>query len=89
MKTKSILMSTAIGALLAFGTVTAQAADDNSNKEKCFGVANAGENGCAANGHSCQGQAKTSKDPADWKYVDKGQCEKLGGSATAGKKQAT
>jgi len=85
MKTKSILMSTAIGALLAFGTVTAQAADDNSNKEKCFGVAAAGENSCAANGHSCQGQAKTSKDPAEWKYVDKDKCATMGGSTTAGK----
>ena len=80
MKTKTILMSTAISTLLAFGAVTAQAADDNSNKEKCFGVAAAGENSCAANGHSCQGQAKTSKDPAEWKYVAKGECKKMGGS---------
>ena len=86
MKTKSILMSTAIGALLAFGTVTAQAADDHSNQDKCFGVASAGENSCAANGHSCQGQAKASNDPNDWKYVEKGQCDKMGGSMTAGKK---
>jgi len=85
MKTKTILMSTAISTLLAFGAVTAQAADDNSNKEKCFGVAAAGENSCAANGHSCQGQAKTSKDPAEWKYVDKDKCATMGGSTTAGK----
>ena len=89
MKTKSILMSTAIGTLLAFGAVNAQAADDSSSKEKCFGVAAAGENGCAANGHSCQGQSKADKDPGDWKYVAKGQCEKMGGSMTAGKKQTS
>jgi uncharacterized membrane protein len=88
MKTKTILMSTAIGALLAFGTVTAQAADDNSNKEKCFGVAAAGENSCAANGHSCQGQAKTDKDPTEWKYVAKGECATMGGTTTAGKPAA-
>ena len=88
MNSKSILMSTAISTLLAFGAVTAHAADDNSNKEKCFGVAKAGENGCAANGHSCQGQAKTDKDPAEWQYVDKGECEKMGGSMMTGKKPA-
>jgi uncharacterized membrane protein len=88
MKTKSILMSTAIGALLAFGTVTAQAADDAASKEKCYGVAKAGENSCAANGHSCQGQAKTDKDPTEWKYVAKGECATMGGSTTAGKPAA-
>ena len=86
MKTKSILMSTAIGTLLAFGTVTAQAADEAAAKEKCYGVASAGENSCAANGHSCQGQSKTDKDPTEWKYVAKGECATMGGSTTAGKK---
>ena len=88
MKSNSILLSTAIGTLLAFGSVTAQAAAHEgagAAKEKCFGVAKAGENGCAANGHSCQGQAKVDNDPTEWKNVGKGECEKLGGSATAGK----
>ena len=90
MKSNSILLSTAIGTLLAFGSVTAQAgAHEGAGagaKEKCFGVAKAGENGCAANGHSCQGQAKADNDPAEWKNVGKGECEKMGGSLTAGKK---
>jgi uncharacterized membrane protein len=85
MKAKSILMSTAIGTLLAFGAATVQAADEAA-KDKCYGIAKAGENGCAANGHSCQGQAKTDNDPAEWKYVAKGECESMGGSTTAGKK---
>ena len=88
MKTKSILMSTAIGTLLAFGAVTAQAGDDAASKEKCYGVAKAGENSCAANGHSCQGQAKTDKDPNEWKNVAQGECAKMGGSTTAGKPAA-
>lgn len=88
MNTKTILMSTAISTLLAFGAVAAQAADDAPAKEKCYGVAKAGENSCAANGHSCQGQAKADKDPGEWKYVAKGECAKMGGSATAGKPAA-
>lgn len=91
MKTKSILISTAIGTLLAFGAATAQAgghegAKDAAAKEKCYGVAKAGENSCAANGHSCQGQSKVDNDPTEWKYVAGGECAKLGGSATAGTK---
>ncbi len=85
MKTKSILLSTAIGTLLAFGAVTVQAADEAA-KDKCYGIAKAGENGCAANGHSCQGQAKADNDPTEWKYVAKGECETMGGSTTAGTK---
>ena len=32
------------------------------------------------------GQAKADNDPAEWKNVGKGECEKMGGSLTAGKK---
>ena len=84
MQKKSLNLTAALGALLALGAVTtAQAADDHSNQDKCFGVAKAGQNSCAANGHSCQGQAKADKDPGEWKYVAKGECGKMGGSADA------
>lgn len=86
MKTKSMLISTAVGALLSFGAATVLAADDAESKEKCYGIATAGENSCAANGHSCQGQAKTDADPGEWKYVAKGECANMGGSAAAPKK---
>lgn len=50
-------------------------------KEKCYGIAKAGQNDCAtaSGSHSCAGQAKTDKDPAEWKYVAKGTCVKAGG----------
>ncbi|MBC7860494.1 MAG: DUF2282 domain-containing protein [Burkholderiaceae bacterium] len=59
----------------------------SGDKEKCFGVAKAGQNDCAAaNGsHSCAGQAKADHGAADWKYVAKGSCEKIGGKLTAPK----
>ncbi len=50
-----------------------------AEKEKCYGIAQAGKNDCASGTHSCAGQAKVDKDPADWKYVAKGSCEKMGG----------
>jgi uncharacterized membrane protein len=91
MKTNSMLLSTAIGTLLAFGAVTAQGGAHEGAapaQEKCYGVAKAGENSCAANGHSCQGQSKTDKDPSEWKNVAKGECAKMGGSTTPGKPAA-
>jgi len=54
-------------------------------KEKCFGIAKAGQNDCASTTgvHSCAGQSKTDMDPAEWKYVAKGTCEKMGGMMKA------
>ena len=51
-------------------------------KEKCYGIANAGKNDCAANGHTCAAQATADKDPKEWKYVAKGSCLKMGGTLT-------
>ncbi len=75
------LVSSALAAALSLGLVAqAQAAD--AAKEKCFGIAKAGQNDCASasGSHSCAGQAKTDKAPDEWKYVAKGSCEKEGGS---------
>ena len=52
--------------------------------EKCYGVAVAGHNDCAATGgHSCAGEAKMTADPKSWIYVPTGTCTKIvGGSLT-------
>jgi uncharacterized membrane protein len=48
----------------------------DGEKEKCFGVALAGQNDCAsAGGNSCAGQSKADYDPMAWKLVPKGSCE--------------
>jgi uncharacterized membrane protein len=78
MNLKTIAIASAVGSLLALGSVTASAADDAA-KEKCAGIATAGHNDCGTAAHGCAGQAKTDKDPTDWKYVPKGECEKMGG----------
>ena len=84
MNLKSIAIASAVGSLLALGSVTAAA--DDAAKEKCSGIAAPGENDCASVAHSCAGQAKTDKDPKEWKYVPKGECEKMGGKVAADKK---
>ena len=85
MNLKSIAIASAVGSLLALGSVTASA--DDTAKEKCGGIATAGQNDCASPAHSCAGQSKTDKDPKEWKYVPKGECEKMGGKVVAAEKK--
>ena len=75
---KKTLVQTALAGVIALGL--AQAADDaKAPKEKCYGVAKAGQNDCGTAQHSCAGKAKKDNAPDEWKYVAKGTCEKLGG----------
>jgi uncharacterized membrane protein len=83
---KSTATLSAISGLLALGgslfTSPASAAD-KPDQEKCYGVAKAGKNDCAAGAHDCAGQAKTSGDGRDFVTVPKGTCERVyGGSLT-------
>ena len=50
-------------------------------KEKCFGIAKAGQNDCASafGTHSCAGQSKVDMDKTEWKYVAKGTCMSMNG----------
>jgi uncharacterized membrane protein len=50
-------------------------------KEKCFGIAKAGQNDCASvsGTHSCAGQSKVDMDKTEWKYVAKGTCKDMKG----------
>jgi len=86
MKTKALMMSAAVGSLIALGTLTAASAADEkkAEMEKCYGVAKAGKNDCAGKGHGCAGQAKTDGDGSEFISLPKGTCERLvNGSTTA------
>ena len=84
---KRIIATSALASALALAIGPAHAADVKAAQEKCYGIAKAGQNDCAAGAHSCAGQAKADNDANDWKYVAKGSCEKMGGSTTAGAKK--
>jgi uncharacterized membrane protein len=80
------MIAAALGSLLALGTLSAPVqAADAAGKEKCYGVAKAGQNDCASPGsaHACAGQAKIDKDPMSWKYVPAGPCAPMGGTLQA------
>ena len=87
MNLKTIAIASAVGSLLALGSATASAADAPA-KEKCAGIAAAGANDCATAKHSCAGQSKVDKGADEWKYVPKGECEKMGGKPVAAKEKA-
>ena len=86
-----LIASSALASVLALGLVSGSQAADDKAKEKCYGIAKAGQNDCATLGgtHSCAGQSKADNAADEWKYVAKGTCEKLGGkSADEAKKAA-
>lgn len=51
------------------------------SKEKCYGIAKAGQNDCAnlSGSHSCAGQSKVDNGKEEWKYVAKGSCKAMKG----------
>jgi uncharacterized membrane protein len=56
-----------------------------AGSEKCYGIAKASKNDCAAGAHSCAGQSTMNNDKASFVYLPKGACAKIaGGSTTAG-----
>ena len=78
------LLHTAVAALVALGLSQAAQAQDK-DKEKCYGIAKAGQNDCGTAAHTCAGKAKKDNAPDEWKYVAKGTCEKLGGKSQSPK----
>ena len=77
------IVSSALASAVALGlvAVATQAAAQEKGKEKCYGIAKAGQNDCAnlAGTHSCAGQNKVDNDPGEWRYVATGTCKTLKG----------
>lgn len=84
------IVSSALASVLALGLV-GQAAAQDKGKEKCFGIAKAGQNDCAnlSGSHSCAGQAKVDGAADEWKYVAKGTCKGMKGMSEAEAKAKT
>jgi uncharacterized membrane protein len=75
-------------ALITSLLTTHMAFAQSAAKEKCYGIAEVGQNDCAnASGtHSCAGQSKVSKSTDEWKYVAKGACKETQVLTTSDKK---
>ena len=75
------MIAAAAASLLSTLFVANQASAQEAGKEKCYGVAAAGQNDCAntAGTHSCAGQSKVAMSMDDWKLVAKGTCKTMKG----------
>lgn len=70
----SIVTAMTLGAFAATGA-SAGPAKPQPGKDKCYGVAKAGKNDCAAGaGTTCAGTSKRDYQGNAWKYVAKGTC---------------
>ena len=82
MKASSLTFAALALAALTSGAAMAQAKSDDMKSdmaqpkmEKCFGVAMAGKNDCAAGpGTTCAGTSKMDYQGNSWKYVPAGTC---------------
>ncbi len=78
MNQRALIAATALS-VVSLGMLAAPAVAQE--KEKCFGIAKAGQNDCAnvSGSHSCAGQSKVDMDKGEWKYVAKGTCKSMNG----------
>lgn len=75
------VITAAATSLMSLALLSTPAMAQNAAKEKCFGIAKAGQNDCAnlSGTHSCAGQAKVDNDKGEWKYVAAGTCKSMNG----------
>lgn len=85
-KTTSALIASSLLGALAVAATAAHAGPvmQPADSEKCYGVAKAGHNDCAAGAHSCAGQSTKSMDKTSFVYLPTGACGKLAGGSTKG-----
>lgn len=80
MNQNRVVAAAAAAVIASLMAATPAVAQENA-KEKCYGVAKAGQNDCASTtgSHSCAGQSKVDMDKKEWKYVAKGTCKSMKG----------
>jgi len=75
----AVTLAGSLAAALALASAAkAGPAPAQPGADKCYGVALAGKNDCAAGaGTSCAGTSTVDYDASHWKYVAKGSCETM------------
>ena len=66
---------------IAAAVANAQPVAQPAGSEKCYGIAKAAKNDCAAGAHSCAGQATKDMDKTSFVYLPKGACAKIAGGS--------
>ncbi|MCB1715943.1 MAG: DUF2282 domain-containing protein [Candidatus Competibacteraceae bacterium] len=80
---KKAVVNSAIAGLFVMGLAAAEQSLAAGDMEKCYGVAKAGQNDCAAadGSHSCAGQSTADASGGEWLYVPAGTCDKIVGGS--------
>tara|TARA_R110001583_G_scaffold19886_1_gene77171 strand:+ start:1799 stop:2059 length:261 start_codon:yes stop_codon:yes gene_type:complete len=78
MKKSKLALAATVSTLLAVGTLVSSPAMA-AGKEKCYGVAAAGQNDCATKSSSCAGTSKVDNQGDAFIAVPKGLCDKIAG----------
>lgn len=87
--TNSISKLAIAGAITAAAILASAPASAKDKMEKCYGVALAGENDCAAGpGTSCEGTSSVDYQGNAWKFVPAGTCESISVDAGSGSLEA-
>ncbi|MCE2573003.1 BufA1 family periplasmic bufferin-type metallophore [Motilimonas eburnea] len=83
MQKSNLMLASAISGVLALGATLAAAPAVAAEKEKCYGVAKAGQNDCATKTTSCAGTSTVDNQGDAFIALPKGLCDRLaGGSLT-------
>ena len=78
MKTLTTISTAALAAMLTVGVANAGPVKPQPTKDKCYGIAKAGHNDCAAGaGTSCAGTSRVDYQGNAWKYVARGTCASI------------
>jgi uncharacterized membrane protein len=78
MKTTVAISAAALAAVLSAGIANAGPVPPQPNMDKCYGIARAGQNDCAAGaGTSCAGTSRRDYQGNAWKYVARGTCTRI------------
>ena len=85
------LIATAATSLMSLSLLSTPTMAQSAGKEKCYGIAKAGQNDCVSlsGTHSCAGQSKVDNGKDSWKYVATGTCKQMGGLSADEAKAAT
>lgn len=84
MKTTISIAASALAAAALLAASSSSAQERQAPQERCYGIALAGQNDCAAGpGTSCAGTSTVNYQGNAWKYVETGTCVRLGGTLAA------
>lgn len=81
MKNSNLALAATVSTLIAVGSSLVSAPAMAASKEKCYGIAEAGQNDCATKTSSCAGTSKVDNQGDAFIAVPKGLCEKITGGS--------